>query len=48
MDRRVTAHDQKVRKERMKPNPNEERIRHWESEIRAWKKERERLLRRLP
>jgi hypothetical protein len=40
-------HEEKIRRERMKPMPNESYIRGWQREVSAARKNIERLVRRL-
>lgn len=46
-ERAVRKHEEKIGIERAKPIPNSARIAHWEGEIRSFKKQIDRLLRRL-
>jgi hypothetical protein len=46
-ERAVREHEDKLEIERAKPAPNSARIAHWEGEIRSFKKQIDRLLRRL-
>jgi hypothetical protein len=45
--RKIDEHEDKIRRERMKPDSDELLIGHWQREIEARKKEVERLTRRL-
>lgn len=38
LTRRIAEHQEKIRLEREKENPDEKLIRHWETEIRAFEK----------
>ena len=43
----LRRHQEKIEIERAKPMPDSGRIAHWEAEIRAFRKQIDRLLRRL-
>ena len=47
LGRSIEEHENKVRRERMRPNPDEPQITHWEHEIDAHEKRLQVLLRRL-
>lgn len=48
LERRIRFHEEKLRREKGKSSPDFGLIAHWETEIRGWRQERHRLLRRLP
>jgi hypothetical protein len=48
IQRSIEGHEEKIRAEKSKPNPNWDRVRHWEGEIRNWKRQLDRLRDRLP
>ena len=47
LERALRKHEEKIEIERAKPVPKSERIAHWEGEIRSFKEQMDRLLRRL-
>ena len=47
LERALRKHEEKIEAERAKPIPNSKRIAHWEAEIRSFRKQMDRLLRRL-
>jgi len=46
-ERAVRKHEEKIESERAKPVPDSARIVHWEAEIRSFRKQIDRLIRRL-
>ncbi len=46
--RKIDAHEEKIRQERLKPFPNQDSIDHWEGEMRPWKERVRRIDQRLP
>jgi hypothetical protein len=47
LERAMAAHEGKIEDEQSKPHPHDKRIPHWRSEIEGWKRQIERLTRRL-
>jgi hypothetical protein len=47
LERRVASHQEKVRLERLKDNPQQGPIKHWPTEIAAWESRMARLKHRL-
>lgn len=47
LEEQITEHERKIRSELHSDLPDQDRIDHWEAEIRAFKESRERALRRL-
>ena len=47
LERALRKHEEKIEIERARPTPNSGRIAHWEAEIQSFKKQIDRLLRRL-
>jgi hypothetical protein len=46
--RQIARHEKKIEDENQRNNPDLDLIRHWKTEIRAWRKRADRLQRRLP